>query len=359
MRDIAKNIFRRVVGERQFDYVVYRRHHRWLLKHNGFDNHRAYGEDAYKAQWHRLSRKVEPYSYRLFSHYCGPTPDIVPEDIMHDIIELRLNPRKHWDEYEDKNNFAKYLDANLLPETIAYRQGNGPINKMLAFGSRSSLILKPSVNTSCGESVMQFSRVGERYLSIDGIELTDSYLQSYGTDWVLQESVRQHPDMQRFCRTAVSTVRMVVYRSLVDGSPHVTAAVLRVGADGSVVDNIVAGGRFLKVNIADGTIEGPFISRFGSRSNVWNGLDITSDLYRIPSWDAVLQLSEKVADHMGPHHLIALDIAINEQGRPILIEYNIGGFTTYLFHFTGQTVLGPYTEEVISSLSAVSTASIS
>ena len=279
---------------------------------------------------------------------------------MHDIIELQLNPREHWDEYEDKNNFAKYIDASLLPTTVAFRQSGGKttFNSQLST-LHSPLVLKPSVNTSCGESIMRFDRVGERYLSPDGIELTDSFLQSYGTDWVLQEAVTQHPDMQRFCRTAVSTVRLVVYRSLNDGRPHVTAAVLRVGAEGSVVDNIVAGGRFLKVNIANGTVEGPFISRFGSRSNVWNNLDITAGEYRVPNWEAVLQLSEKVADHMGPHHLIALDVAVNEQGRPVLIEYNIGGFTTYLFHFTGQTVFGPYTSEVVSSTLSISTASIS
>ena len=358
MWNIAKNALRKCVGERRFDYLVYRRHHRWLLYHNGFDNRHADGEEAYLAKWRQLYPHVEPYSYRLFSHYCGTTPNIVPEDIMHHELELRLNPPEQWLEYEDKNNFAKYVDANLLPETVAFRQHNGPItNNSALLTQHSSLILKPSVNTSCGESIMRFDRVGENYIAGDGTRLTDSFLESYGSDWVLQKAIVQHPDMQRFCHSAVSTVRVVVYRSVTDNQPHVTAAVLRVGQEGTVVDNIVAGGRFLRVNVSDGSIEGPFISRFGSRSNIWNGLDINAQHYAVPSWDEVLQLSRNVALAIAPHRLLALDIAVNEKVKPMLIEYNIGGFTTYLFHFTGQTVFGPYTDEVISNSLSVTASS--
>lgn len=278
---------------------------------------------------------------------------------MHHELELCLNPREHWEEYEDKNNFARYVDASLLPATVISRQKSGPIPRLSSCNiPYSSLILKPSVNTSCGESIMRFDRVGDSYISPDGTMLTDSFLQAYGTDWVLQEAVVQHPDMQRFCHSAVSTVRVVVYRSVVDNQPHVTAAVLRVGQEGTVVDNIVAGGRFLRVDINNGSITGPFISRFGSRSDVWNGLDITSQHYKVPCWDSVLQLSQHVANNMGPHHLIALDITVDDKEKPMLIEYNIGGFTTYLFHFTGQTVFGPYTDEVIANSLSL-TASIS
>ena len=345
-----------LLGGRRYDHLLYRRHYRWLLNHNGFPNGKAQGEDAYIAKWRQISSSVEPYSYRLFSRFCGPTPDIIPEDIMHATVEACLNPREQWDIYEDKNNFAKYVGTSILPQTVAFRQAGGSITYHSQLSTlhsplstpHSSLILKPSVGTSCGESIMRFDRVGEGYCAADGTHLTDDFLLSFGTDWVLQEAVIQHPLLQRFCSTAVCTVRLVVYRSVVDGSPHVTAAILRVGKEGAVVDNIDAGGRFLGIDIADGHLRGPFFNRQGQRSSVWNDFDITSGDYHIPSWDAVVDQALRVANGLGPHHLIALDITVNDKEKPMLIEYNIGGFTTYFFHFTGQTVLGPWTDEVIS-----------
>ena len=349
MKKAVKQLARIAIGGRCYDYLLYRRHYRLLLRRNGLPNCHAVGEDAYIGKWRQLSHCIEPYSYRLFSHWCGPTPDIIPEDIMHSVVEMRLNPREQWDTYEDKNNFAKYLGDSILPQTVAFRQAGGSItyNSQLS-ALNSPLILKPAVGTSCGENIMRFERVGEQYRSADGTLLNSDFLASFGTDWVLQEAIVQHPYLQRFCHTAVCTVRLVVYRSVVDGCPHVTAAILRVGHDGSVVDNIGAGGRFLAVNIADGHICGPFIGRYGERTNVWNGLDITAGEYRVPCWDAVVAQALKVASCVGPHHLLALDITVSDKEKPMLIEYNIGGFTTYLYHFTGQTVFGHWTDEVVA-----------
>lgn len=352
MNKSLKNIVRHLIGGRRYDYLFYRRHHSSLLRCNGFPNRRADGEEAYVAKWRQLSRMVDPCSYRLFSHYCGPTPDIIPEDIMHSVVERRLNPREQWKVYEDKNNFARFVGADILPRTIASRQGGDEPTFLFPLSSSCSpLILKPSLGTSCGESIMRFDRVGEEYRAADGTVLDEAFLTSFGPDWVLQEAVAQHPDLQRFCTTAVCTVRLVTYRSVADGTPHVTAAILRVGHEGAVVDNIDAGGRFLHVDIADGRIRGPFFSRDGSRSDVWNGFDIAAHqatgLY-IPCWNAIVDMALRVATCVGPHHLLALDITVDDKEKPMLIEYNIGGFTTYFFHFTGQTVLGPWTDEVIA-----------
>lgn len=46
--------------------------------------------------------------------------------------------------------------------------------------------------------------------------------------------------------------------------------------------------------------------------------------------------------------IAVVPLAVSESGRPILIKYNIGDFTTYLFHFMGQTVFGTHTDEVVA-----------
>lgn len=342
------NPLRAMMGDALYDYIYFRHHHRRLMHRNGVPAGRAEGERQYLERWHQLSPLVDINSYRLYSHYCGPTPDIVPYDMLHNVIEPRLNPPELWLQYEDKNRFAEYVDAELLPATVASRSGGGPVQYNYQLSTLDCpLIIKPSVDRSCGEGVMRFEKVEGRYVSSGGIELTDPWLQTYGNDFVLQEAILQHPFMNRLCSTAVCTIRLAVYRSVVDGRAHVTAGVLRVGREGSVVDNIVAGGRFAGLDVKTGALADTFVARFGERHPVWNGVDLSRERLVVPHWDEVLAMAVHVADGIKEHHLLALDIALSAKEKPMLIEYNIGGFSSYLFHFTGQTVFGPWTEEVI------------
>ena len=348
MNTTLKNIVRLIVGGRRYDYLMYCRHHRMLMRLNGFANRHADGEEAYVAKWSRLAKHVEPYSYRLFSHYCGPTPDIVPENILHDVVEKALSPMQYWEEYEDKNNFARVVGAEWLPQTVASCQHGilqGSLDR-LADSPFQSLILKASTGTSCGKGILKFNRVGERYVASDGRELA-AVLQSYGDDYVLQECVEQHPFLARFNASSVNTIRIATYRSPSDGQVHLTAAVLRIGCDGSWVDNIMAGGRFVAVDVATGCLGNTAFARKGIPSAVWNGIDFASESMTVPHWDEICRLAVHVGERLSQARLAALDIALRADGRPVLIEYNIGGFSSYLFHFTGQTLFGPYTDEVI------------
>ena len=344
-----KQIIKKVAGERISCHLYYRRHYRRLLNKLGYSRGPMKGEPDYLKQWRQLSFLVEPYSYRLYSNYCGQTPDIVPYDILHTIIEPTLNPPSLWAEYEDKNKFSEIVGSDILPCAIVSRMAGGQIKYHVALSEIDcALIIKPSVDRSCGEGVVRFEKEGGVYRSKDGRVLDDEYMMSYGNDFVVQEALQQHTVLERLSPTALATIRLAVYRSVGDGEPHVTAAVLRVGAKGAVVDNIVAGGRFVGVDVATGRISTPFFARFGEQSNIWNDVDLSCEDVFIPSWDEVVQLAHRVAKSIPHHHLLALDITVTAQKKPMLIEYNIGGFSPYLFHFTGQTIFGWWTDEVVT-----------
>ena len=301
------------------------------------------------AQWHRLARCVEPYSYRLFSHYCGATSDIVPEDILHRVIEPALSPQRYWDEYEDKNNFARIVWAQWLPQTIICCQRGrmtGSIENLTACPF-PSLILKASMGTSCGDGILKFDRVGKCYYTPDGLLLSDRLLQNYAPDYVLQEAVCQHPFTAQFNPTSVNTFRIAAYRSFVDERVHLTAAVLRIGSAGAWVDNALAGGRYVRVDMATGVLGATTFTHLGQPSAVWNDIDFSKVDYVVPGWEAVCRLAVHVGEQLPHARLAALDIALRQDGSPVLIEYNIGGFSPYFYHFTGQTIFGAYTAEVV------------
>lgn len=84
------------------------------------------GEADYFKLWRQLTHKIEPYSYRLFSHFMGNVPYIIPDYIGTEILSYYLNPRRYSDFYEDKNTYSSYvLLEDALPKTYLKRIGGG------------------------------------------------------------------------------------------------------------------------------------------------------------------------------------------------------------------------------------------
>lgn len=329
------------------------------LKIQRISNKKVEGEEAYLQKWKVLNSHVEPYSYRFFSRYCGKTPNIVPEDIGRSYIEEVLNPIKSRFVFSDKNLFPRIVGKENCPKTILCRINGSVIldsNYLPAksdlttyIGDIKEVILKPSVDSCSGNGIIKFVREGDWFISQtkEKIKLTFNFLKEYSTDFCLQETVHQHDFMKQLCPTSVNTIRLCVYRSVKDETINVIASIIRVGKDGSFVDNAHAGGMFTGVNVNNGVLGNFVVDQYGNKKTIWNGLDYTQNILTVPDWNKVLVFAKKVGRSILHHRLIAMDIAINENGDPKLIEYNLEGFSYWLYQLTGQEALGKYTDEII------------
>lgn len=342
-------------------YMLYRNYSaqfKRYLKLHGFENKEAVGEDAYIAKWKTLCPRVEPYSYRFFRHYCGNSPNIVPEDIGRSYIETVLNPPVFRAAYSDKNLFPILIGKDYVPRTVVCRINNSSLldseyklaDKDLKYyiGDLETLVLKPSVGTCSGKGVMLFRKFDSDYLSDDqSIVLSKEYLYSFGANFCLQEGVQQHEFMSNLCLTSVNTIRLCLYRSVKDEKSHVTASVVRIGKDGSFLDNAHAGGVFTGVDVATGKMEKFVIDQYGNKKDLWNGVDFSNSNFIIPNWEQIIAFAKYIGSRIHHHRLIALDIAINQGGKPILLEYNIDYFSYWFYMYTNQIVFGKYTDEII------------
>ncbi len=305
-----------------------------------------------------LCSRVEPYSYRFFRHFCGNNPNIVPEDIGRSYIEEVLNPIEYRPAYADKNLFPEIIGKNHVARTIVCRINGGGIldadyhnaseDLSKYIGDSTSLILKPSVNSCSGRGILKFEKRGEEFVSVEGdIVLTKDFLLSYQNDFCLQETVSQHDFMKQFCSTSLNTIRLCLYRSVSNNEPIVTAAIFRIGKQGAFLDNTHAGGKFIGVDVATGEIGELVIDQYLNRHKEWNGIDFSKETFVIPNWKDIISFAEYIGTRIHHHRLISLDIALNEEGKPILIEYNIDAFSYWGFMSTNQEVFGKYTDEVI------------
>lgn len=340
-------------------YILYTRQFRRYLKFNSIPNRPYEGEDKYKENWGRFGVKIEPYSYRLFSHFCNGREHIVPENIGRCYIEPVLNPLNMRPVYEDKNMFPILCGKDALPKTLVCRMGGGPIldsdynpiskpiYEYLAGYER--VILKPSLNSSSGKNVHLFvTRNGEWLSEADGTLMTKDFLLNYSKNFVVQEAVQQHPDIARFNSTSVNTLRIAVYRSVKDNEPHVLASIMRVGKRGMFVDNAHAGGLYVGIDVLSGKVGKVLYDQYGKKYTKLNDLDYSNHDFMIPCWDKVKDFVCTVSRKLVHHRLFAFDITVDSMGTPKLIEYNISGFSYWLFMFTGQKPLGEYTDEIIN-----------
>ncbi len=336
-------------------YSFYKKQFRQYCKDLGIPDKKVPGEDEFLKRWAQFDKKVEPYSYRLFSKYCGSTADIIPENIGKDFIEPVLNPERYRTFYEDKNMYEMYLPASALPMTVCKRIDGGPIldgnnqivTELNVPSGLEKLILKPSTDSSSGRGIELFTKTAKGWVSTRGQELTLDYLRNYNSNFMLQEAIQPHPDIAAYCESSVNTFRVATYRSVVDNQVHVICAIIRIGKDGSYVDNAHSGGRFCGVDVHTGRLSCYLMDTYGNAITDWNNVNFDKTEHVIPHWDRIKDFAIEVAS-ANPHmRLLAQDICLDQNGEPKLIEYNVDGFSYWLFMYFGQTPFGPFTTEII------------
>ncbi len=270
------------------------------LRENGFPvNMTCPEEKVYIQFWKQLSPKVEPYSFRFYSHFMGKVHYIIPEDIGHRVIENYLNPKRFRDFYNDKNVYTQLFAPQLVtPKTLLCRINGSPLldgnyqiakttentigfnsisEELAAFiGDYDSIIIKPTIDTKGGQGILKFEKNGNLYQSCDNhIPLTGASLQSFGNDFCVQESIKQHPFLAQFNPTSVNTMRVCTYRSVVDEEVVVFACALRMGSKGSFTDNTHSGGAIVKVDLETGKIGNVVYGKYRKPYSTWNDIDLS------------------------------------------------------------------------------------
>ncbi len=339
----------------------YDKSYKGLLERNNIPNKPCGGEDKWIEKWSVLG-KANPVYYRLFSHYIGYDINILPEDICHYVIEPILNPKAYIPYYADKNVFGKLFKDGTMPKTI-FRKINGffyddkyeelqlktdeQLKGILSSASVDKIVIKPSVDTSSGSGVRLFQRKENDWIEIEGNNhLSLNFIEThYGNDFIVQECLKQADYMGHFNPTSVNTIRISVYRSIKDNNCHCVSAFLRIGAQGSLVDNAHAGGCFVGVS-NNGELGQCVFNQYGESRSEFNGVNF-KEKHIIPNWDKVVDFACYIGGNVLHHRFLGLDIMIDNLGNPRLIEYNIKSCGVWAFQFVSGSVFGEYTDEVI------------
>ncbi len=318
---------------------------------------KAKDEDLYVKKWEGLGIKVNPIYFRVFSnHELGHDLNFVPIDLYYISIQNRLNNYSFGLAYADKNLLDKWLDQKLFPKTYL-RNINGayftPDYNIITPGSdffvklslvTKEVIVKPALSSGKGVNVRKFIWKDDAFYDSASNKLSLSYLQEHYTfNFLLQEVVKQHTYLEQLNHTSTNTLRVFTYRSVKDEEIKILGTYLRIGKEGSIVDNVMAGGYLIYIK-EDGWPDDIAKLNYEGKADSINGIKL-NELGAYPEYDKIIECAKNIARFFPYQRMLGLDMIVDQDNNVKIIEIN-----TYVIgslSYSGYPVFGKYTDEII------------
>lgn len=166
-----------------------------------------------------------------------------------------------------------------------------------------------------------FGGAGIRKLDLaEGLEPEAAFAESVAScPFILEELIRQSPEMSAFYPHSVNTVRYNTF--LYNDKLYRLRAYFRMGRGGSFVDNATSGGIYTLVDTDTGIIQGPARSFAGELYEQHPDTGMQLDGSPIPHWAELNELLERIARVLPEQKQVGWDFALSEQGW-VLVEGN-------------------------------------
>lgn len=200
------------------------------------------------------------------------------------------------------------------------------------------VIIKPSL-TGRGVGVKKV-RI-ENGIVDDGKQSVSDLFDEYRADFLIQKVIHQHSQMSALNPSSINTIRVVTYRSGMDINAVYT--VIRIGRKGMNIDNESAGGISAIIK-PDGTIGKYAYGAPGVDKIEYTDARVRLEGYKVPSFNKAIELVKFSHMQLPYFNLIGWDIAIEEDGSPVMIELNLN---PDLSQSANGPAFGEYTEEIL------------
>lgn len=270
----------------------------------------------------KISLDWHKYFYRRTGNY---SPLYIPTDLYYSSLMPKFNHYPFNEAYSDKNITDLLLPDIHQPETLLkntrgyFYINNEPATLEEAADfcrNLSDVIIKPTF-TAHGEGVKKFS-VSDGMTTIGNLTI-EQLFKKYDRNFLIQKVIRQHPQMAALNESSVNTIRILTFRSGME--ILILYTVIRIGRKGFDVDNETAGGISTRIN-PDGTLCRYAFGAAGDDNIEYTDNGTRLEGYQIPSFDKAIEMVRKAHYHLPHFDLIGWDVAIEEDGEPILIEWN-------------------------------------
>jgi hypothetical protein len=262
-------------------------------------------------EYRRLTQRLNPIAYRKASQHKMiekavlslqniPTPKFIG------YVHFLRGRSGQGHPLRNVADLTKLL-TNHVNERVCFK----PVEGFGGFGFASYEI------SWINESILLRRKPDEAPLSLD------DWWKANGQDtegFVLESYLVQHADMTALNASSVNTIRMWVVN--LNQQAQILGAYLRIGRNGSQVDNHSSGGIACRIELATGLIQigiDPARPGYPVFSHPDSNICLTG--FQIPFWPEVLNWATEIVLAFPHINFVGLDVAITPTG-PYLIEAN-------------------------------------
>ncbi len=277
-----------------------------------------YGRKIYSG-WHKIYESIN-------NQFCV---QYIPEMLFTTKIERLMNDYQYAGVLSDKSlveTFAQSVGCNVPGtillrskgvfydhnrRTISYDRACQILNEY-----KDDIIVKPTIDSGSGRAV--------HFMTEDEREHIKSTLVGVGSDFIMQEAIKQHPVFSSINPSSVNTLRVMTY-ILNDNIYHIPIA-LRMGTGTSRVDNIHAGGLAVGVLDSGELLPSAYQLGYGDNKNRFIKHPSTGVEFKnivLPAIDKVIETAYSVHGRFPRLGIVSWDFTVDEANNPIFIEANL------------------------------------
>lgn len=251
-----------------------------------------------------------------------------------------VNQPEYCKRIADKKLFAKYYgeylkrDCYLIDDKANDESLEEYRNKMIENGTRK-FIIKPCRG---GEGIGIFLLDADDSVMMSVNSILDKYNEVNSDairrlphmksillerkELIIEPVIENHSDLRKIHPSSLNTMRIPTL--FTSGKFVVMGAYIRFGRDGSVVDNINAGGMTAEVDLDTGVIMTPAVDHAGKQYVVHPTTGEIIVGLKIPYWEEVKEMVLKAAEVTPEVKYIGWDVTVTPTG-PVIIEGNSCG----------------------------------
>jgi len=294
--------------------------------------------------WKAFRRKVKPGSMRVGKNISGiANPKIIPEEVFMSDIEPTLNRTSSVVYLSFKSFYNHWFPGDIFPRDYLHNIDGDWLDhdlnsitmdqvKSIAGALKYPVVLKPNRDSFGGDHVY-FPKSGDELIELLGGK----------TNFLVQEKLTQHSFFKQYNSHGINSVRVNIYRSVVDNRLHIVNLAFRMGVGGSL-DNLTSGGIGVMIR-KDGIMDGYALDAKGGKFLTHPDTGITFDK-QIPDFENLKSISLQVAGKILYARIICLDLCYDSNGKWRMIEVNINGTTLMFAQDHGVPFFDQYTDEV-------------
>jgi len=249
----------------------------------------------------------------------------LPDDLYYTKIDMYYNDWENARILDNKCLYSKLFPNVNQPEIFAYRMGGFWYDSSMTMLSKEKIIEKTKEEQELFIKIATQSQGGKGvfYIKSDKKSLGEQLVEiaeANTEDLVIQKVIKQHPELAKLNKSSVNTVRIISL--LTEQGVKIYSAILRMGVDGSKVDNASSGGITCGIK-ENGQLRDTAYFVSGKKYSEHPTSKAKFSDITVPEFQKMCNLVKNIHPLIPHSKLASWDLAIDENENIILIEVNM------------------------------------